>query len=197
MPSWVTFRLVSTSKRFPLRLGCPGGPEPIRCDVRWPARPVGPEAAAADRLGGQHAEQVEVGRFLVLEEVHLQPRVVGPAEHLEAAVRLDQAHRARHLLVDRVRGLRDGGQGQQFGEDRLGRDTVLASGARPGAGASVHGSRARPRSTAGPGSRGPAPGNRSGPGPSVVPHPAPVAAVRARARATRARPSIRSGIRDA
>src|SRR5580700_9019782 len=93
-----------------------------------PRRPVGTEAAAADRLGGQHAEQVKVGRFLVLEEVHLQPRILGPAEHLEAAVRLDQAHRARYLLVDGVRRLRDGGQGQQFGEDRLGRDAVLASG---------------------------------------------------------------------
>src|SRR5580692_6458698 len=95
----------------------------------YPRRPVGPEAAAADRLGGQYAEQVKVGCFLVLEEVHLQSRVLGPAEHLEAAVRLDQAHGARYLLIDRVRGLRDGGQGQQFGEDRLGRDAVLASGA--------------------------------------------------------------------
>src|SRR5580704_3527975 len=148
-----------------------------------PRRPVGPEAATADRLGGQHAEQVKVGRFLVLEEVHLQSRVLGPAEHLEAAVRLDQAHGARYLLIDGVRGLRDGGQGQQFGEDRLGRDAVLASGAparyrgrlgcRPWF---ALGPRIRPRLILGP-RLGPGlvlgPRLRPRPGPGIAPRPRP------------------------
>src|SRR5580698_9552530 len=138
-----------------------------------PRRPVGPEAATADRLGGQHAEQVKVGRFLVLEEVHLQSRVLGPAEHLEAAVRLDQAHSARYLLVDGVRGLRDGGQGQQFGEDRLRRDTVLA----PGAPARYPGRLGcRPWFALGP-RLGPGlvlgPRLRPRPGPGIAPRPRP------------------------
>src|SRR5260370_21608287 len=150
--------------------------------------PVGPEAAAADRLGGQHAEQVKVGRFLVLEEVHFQPRVLGPAEHLEAAVRLDQAHRARYFLVNDVRALRDGGQGQQFGEDRLGRDAVLASraptryrgnlGCRPWF---ALGPRIRPRLIFGP---------RLGPAPGLAPRlrPPPVPADAPRPRPTLATP---------
>jgi hypothetical protein len=92
-------------------------------------RPGGSEAPAADRFRRQDAEQVEVGRFFVLEEAHLQPCVVSPAEHLEAAVGLDQAHRTRHLLIDGVGGPRDGGQGEQVGEDRPGRYAALAPGA--------------------------------------------------------------------
>ena len=151
-----------------------------------PRRSVGSEAAAADRLGGEHAEQVKVGRFLVLEEVHLEPRILGPAEHLEAAVRLDQAHRARYLLVDGVRGVWDGRQGQQLGEDRFGRDAILASGAaaryrgrlgrRPWF---ALGPRIRPRLILGP-RLGPGlvlgPRLRPGPGPGTAPRPRPTLA---------------------
>src|SRR6185312_12260752 len=73
--------------------------------------------------------------------------VVGPAEHLEAAVGLDQAHRARYLLVDRVGGVRDGGQAEEFGEDRL-RYPVTSPGA-PAARRS--GQRGGRRRTPGPG----------------------------------------------
>src|ERR1700761_1344909 len=80
---------------------------------RRPGRPesaLGTELAVADGVGRKHAEQVEVGRFLVLEEPDLVPRLVGRAEHLVAAPGPDQAHGPVDLLVDRVRGLRDRGQ---------------------------------------------------------------------------------------
>jgi hypothetical protein len=65
-----------------------------------------------DGLGGQDAEQVEVGRFFVLEKMHLEPGILGAAEHLEAPVRLDQAHGTRNLIIDRVSGLRNASQAE-------------------------------------------------------------------------------------
>jgi hypothetical protein len=70
---------------------------------------------AAHRLGRQDAEQAEVRR-LVLEEADNQPRVVGPAEHLEAAIGLDQAHGSDTVI---------GTGGRAVG---LGFDLVLHSG---------------------------------------------------------------------
>src|SRR5690242_21855141 len=102
------------------------------------ARLAGLQPPAAHRLGRQDAEQVEVRRLLVFEEAHIKPRVVGPAEHLEAAIGLDQAHRAWHLLVDRVSRVRNGGQTEEFGEDRLGYPVTP-----PGAPSARHGGRGR------------------------------------------------------
>jgi hypothetical protein len=77
------------------------------------------EAPAADRLGRQDAEQVEVGSLFVLEVTHVKPGVLGAAEYLETAIGFDHAHGARHLLVDRVSGLRDAGQREKLREHRL------------------------------------------------------------------------------
>ncbi len=52
------------------------------------------QRAVPDRLGGQHAEQVEVRRLLVIEGADFVPGAVGRAEDLEPLVRPDQAHRA-------------------------------------------------------------------------------------------------------
>jgi hypothetical protein len=65
-----------------------------------------------DSFGRQDAEQVEVCRFFVLEEMHLEPGILGTAEDLEAPICLDKAHGARNLLIDRVSGLRNAGQAE-------------------------------------------------------------------------------------
>src|SRR5208283_5667046 len=110
MRIWVTSCAVSTSKRFP---GRPRHPTPAR-SVDASVGRAGAQPPAAYRFRRQDPEQVEVGRFLVFEEVHIQPGVVGTAEHLEAAVSLDKAHGARYLLINHVRRVRDGGQAEEF-----------------------------------------------------------------------------------
>ena len=69
----------------------------------------GQQRAIADRLGGQHAEQVEVGGFLVLEEPDFVPRLIRREAGVmvtEASPRADSQvarsyhHRAFGLLKD-------------------------------------------------------------------------------------------------
>src|SRR5580704_6390452 len=55
-------------------------------------------ARAAGRPGGQHAEQVEIGRLFVVENAHLMAGAAGRVEDLEPIRGLDQAHRAVDLL---------------------------------------------------------------------------------------------------
>src|ERR1700722_17099146 len=94
---------------MPIMPGCGGGARSVAARS---------QSAVPERLGGEHAEQVEVGGFLILEEAHLVPGVLGAAEPLVPAVGLEQAHGPRDLLVDRVRGARDIGHVDEIGEDR-------------------------------------------------------------------------------
>src|SRR5580704_7756635 len=80
------------------------------------------QAAGPDRLGGEHAEQVEIGRLFVVENAHLMPGAAGGVENLEPIRGLDQAHRAVDLLAHRVRGRRYGREAGQFREDALRRE---------------------------------------------------------------------------
>src|ERR1700733_14454437 len=47
------------------------------------------QAAGPDRLGGQHAEQVEIGRLFVVENAHLMAGAAGSVEDLEPIRGLD------------------------------------------------------------------------------------------------------------
>ena len=67
---------------------------------------------------GQHAEQVEIRRFLIFEEADLVPGVFGATEHLIAAVGLEKAHGSGHFFVDRVGGPRDVRHIHEISEDR-------------------------------------------------------------------------------
>src|SRR5215471_3126016 len=57
------------------------------------------QAPGPHRLGGQDAEQVEVGRLLVVENAHLVPGPGGGVEDLEPFRGLDQAHGPVELLA--------------------------------------------------------------------------------------------------
>src|SRR6266704_3127344 len=64
------------------------------------------QTAGPYRLRSQHAEQVEVGGLLIVEQAHLVPGPGGGVEHLEPVWCLYQAHRPVDLLAHRVGGRR-------------------------------------------------------------------------------------------
>src|SRR5215471_3509950 len=66
------------------------------------------QAPGPHRLGGQDAEQVEVGRLFVVENAHLVPGPGGGVKDLKPFRSLDQAHGPLDLLAHRVSGRRYG-----------------------------------------------------------------------------------------
>src|SRR5262245_10339467 len=58
------------------------------------------QRAGADSFGRQHAEQVEVGRFLIPEGADFVSRTSERVKDLETLARADQAHGAIHIVVD-------------------------------------------------------------------------------------------------
>src|SRR2546429_4420220 len=76
---------------------------------------------AADGLGHQHTEQVEVGSFLVGEGAKLVPHPVRRDENVEPVWRGEQAHGPFDLGFQRVRGPWDGCEVGEFAENLPGR----------------------------------------------------------------------------
>src|SRR5712691_2573435 len=77
------------------------------------------QAAGPDGFGGQHTEQVEVGRLFIVEETNLMPGAGDGIEHLVAVLGLQQAHGTIDLRADGVGGGRYRRQIREFGEDPL------------------------------------------------------------------------------
>src|SRR5260370_39725827 len=89
----------------------PGPPRRTGALVLW-HEPAGP-----DRLGGQHAEQVEVGRLLVVEKAHLMTGPGGRIEYLAPVRGVEQAHRPVNFLAHGVGRWTHGRQAREFRAD--------------------------------------------------------------------------------